>query len=157
VPPKKFRFRLQSILDYKQKLEDEEKEKLAKLLQEEVQAQEYLVGLRNRKATDQQEMRSRQQAGTMDVDELKRFNQHLKYLEKAIENQLLYLRELAIRIEAQRQALVKAAQERKVFEKLKEKHHEVFIQGEETEERKLIDELATLRYAREETSQPDLE
>lgn len=155
MPPKKFRFKLQSILDYKQTREDEEKEKLAGLIGEKARQEEHLAALKAQKAADQQEMRRRQQAGALDVEELKRYNQHLKTLERAIENQLLLIQELAVRIEAQRQALVKASQEKKVYEKVKEKHRDTFLQEEDAEERKLIDELATLRYVRDEAHSPD--
>jgi len=149
MPPKVFRFKLQTVLDLKQKIEDDEKEKLAKLIQEKIREEQILERLKQAEVQARTELREKQQAGKLDIDELRRYDSHLKRLANAIISQNLRLKELDIRIETQRQVLLKASQDKKIYEKLKEKHQEVFIQEQEEEERKFIDELATSRYKRE--------
>ena len=146
---KVFRFKLQSVLDIKQKIEDEEKEKLAKLIQEKIKEEKVLENLINSEAQARQELKDKQREGKLDIDELRRYDSHLKRLANAIISQNLRLKELAIRIESQRQELLKATQQKKIYEKLKEKHQEAFIKEMDDEERKFIDELATSRYKRE--------
>jgi flagellar protein FliJ len=149
MPPKVFRFKLQTVLDLKQKIEDDEKEKLAKLIQEKIREEQVLERLKQAEIQARNEIREKQQAGKLDIDELRRYDSHLKRLANAIISQKLRLKELDIRIEDQRQVLLKASQDKKIYEKLKEKHKEVFLQEQEDEERKFIDELATSRYRRE--------
>jgi flagellar FliJ protein len=95
------------------------------------------------------ELKEKQREGKLDIEELRRYDSHLKRLANAIISQNLRLKELDIRIEEQRQVLLKASQEKKTYEKLKEKHYEVFMKEQDDEERKFIDELATSRYKRE--------
>jgi len=153
---KKFKYKMQSILNIKEKLEEEEKDKLGRLLFEKANEEAVLAQLRARKANSQQEMKDKQRQGAMDVEELKRYDAHLKKMEFLIENQILRIKELDVRIEKQRQAVIKATQERKMFEKLKEKHKERFMMEQETEERKFIDELAISRYQRDKAERQEM-
>ena len=149
MPPKVFKFKLQTVLDLKQKIEDEEKEKLGKLIQEKHREEMVLERLKQAESQARSELKEKQREGKLDIDELRRYDSHLKRLGNAIISQNLRLKELAIRIEEQRQVLIKASQEKKIYEKLKEKHQEAFIKELDDEERKFIDELATSRYRRE--------
>lgn len=145
---KRFKFKLQSILDYKQQIEDEEKEKLAKLMQEEQKAKEYLETLKQNREREVFNLKEKQQEGTLNIDELKLIHNHIQYLGVQIENQKIKISNLQKKIEEQRQKLMEATKERKSYEKLKEKQQERFLQEIETEERKMIDELATTRHIR---------
>jgi len=51
-------------------------------------------------------------------------------------------------LDDQRKRLITATQERKIYEKLKEKQQQAFKEEEEYKEKLLIDELATLKYAK---------
>jgi flagellar protein FliJ len=146
---KKFRFKLQSVLDLKQKLEDEEKRKLADLMQLQAQEERKLLHLQQTRAQRIQEFKEKQCQGGINVTELQMYSYIIEKLKNDIINQQLRLKEIAIRIEEQRQALIKATQERKTYEKLKEKRHQAWIDEEEYEEKKFIDELATIKFARE--------
>ncbi|MCL5037241.1 MAG: flagellar export protein FliJ [Chloroflexi bacterium] len=147
MKPRPFKFKLQSVFDLKIQIEDEEKEKLAKLNAEKAREEMVLEGLRNAKIEETQIFREKQK-GSLDIVELKQFEAHLKKLDHMIVNQKLRIRELEIKIEEQRQITIKASQERQVFEKLRDKHKEIFIQEMEAEETKFIDELAITRFRR---------
>ncbi len=145
----RFRYRLEKVLELKRKKEDDEKEKLAKLLQEEERERQIKAQLEAQLAEVRAELRERQRNGTLDINGLRFFPQHIKHLENLILNQELRLKELAIRIMEQRQNLLKAAQERKTYEKHRETSQENWQAELDAEEAKMLDELATLKYARE--------
>ena len=145
---KKFKFKLQSILEIKLKAEEEEKEKLAKLFQKLTDAEKMLERLKQEEINTKEESNRKQRAGKMDVDSLKMSHFHLKKLESLIISQHIYIKDINIAINKQRENLIKATQERKAYEKLKEKHLEVFLEEAVQEERKFIDELATIRHYR---------
>ena len=146
---KKFVFKLQSILELKIKLEDEEKRKLADLMQLQAQEERVLQHLQQTRLQRIAEFKEKQSQGGIDVTELQMYAYIIEKLKNDIINQQLRLKEIAIMIEQQRQVLIKATQERKIYEKLKEKRQNIWNEEEEYEEKKLIDELATIKYARE--------
>ncbi|MBI2252365.1 MAG: flagellar export protein FliJ [Armatimonadetes bacterium] len=150
---KKFKFKLQSILELKQKKEDEEKERLGKLFSKLNQAKIELENLKNKEIQAKTELKSKQISGGMDVEELKRYHYHINKLNNAVINQKIKIKEINIEIDKQREILLICAKEKKTYEKLKEKYHQKFIEELDEEERKFIDELATMRYFR--TSKKD--
>lgn len=145
----KFRYRLQKVLELKVKREDEEKEKLAKLLQEEENERRRKAELEAKLVSVRAELKERQANGTLDINGLRFFPQHIKHIENQIINQELRLKELAIRIVEQRGNLLRAAQERKTYEKHKETSQEVWNAELDAADSRMIDELATLKYARD--------
>ena len=149
MPPKKFRYRLEKVLEFKIKKEEEEKEALAALLAEEARERQIKAQLEQELAETQMTLKTKHLSGTLNVEELRFYPSHIKNLENRIKNQVLRLKELAIRIVEQREALLKAAQEKKVYEKHKEKCHEEWVKEMDAEEARLIDELATIKFARD--------
>lgn len=145
---KKFKYKLQSILEIKKKKEEEEKEKLAKLFRKLAEEEQKLDDLKSQESLTREELRKAQIKGNVDLNKVKMHHAYLKKLENLIINQQIYIKEVEAEIERQRNALIKATQEKKTYEKLKEKHLERFIEEAEKEERKFIDELATMRHHR---------
>ncbi|MEW6281535.1 MAG: flagellar export protein FliJ [Candidatus Eremiobacterota bacterium] len=152
MPPKRFRYRLEKVLELKRKREEEEKEKLGKLLQEEAYEKQVKAQLEATLAQVQIELREKQREGSLNVNDLRFYPRHVKNLEDKIKYQELRLQELAIRIVEQRENLLKAAQERKMYEKHKEKSQEEWQAEMDHEEAKMIDELATIKFAREQAT-----
>jgi flagellar export protein FliJ len=148
MPPKKFVYRLQKILEFKEKKEEEEGKKLNALLQMEIQEKEKLALLKQKLLDTQATLRAKQANGTLNVEELRYYPGHIKNIEGQIKNQELRLQELAIRIREQRNALMKAAQERQVYQKHKEKCREEWQAEIDMAEAIMLDELATLNFAR---------
>lgn len=154
--PKSFKFRMQSILDHKQDLEDKEKEKLAKVIQRLEQAKTYLANLEKKRELTQIELKEKQRAGELNINELRIYNAFLKKLAQDIINVMLMIEQIKAEERAQRMVLLKAAQDRQAFEKLREKHKAVFDAEEDEKERKLIDELATIKFARRQQEEQQL-
>lgn len=154
MPPKRFIYRLQKVLELKEKREEEEKEKLAKLMEQENYERQVKAQLEQKLLEVQAVLRQKQAAGTLNVEELRFYPGHIKNIKNQIRNQELRLRELAIRIKEQRNALMKAAQERQTYEKHKEKNQEEWQAEVDRAEAIMLDELATINFARR---QADLE
>lgn len=146
---KKFRFKLQSVLELKIKMEDDEKKKLADLIALQAREEQVLQSLHYQREQRIQEFKEKQGAGGINVMELQMYAYIIDKLKNDIINQQLRLKEIAIKVEEQRQNLIKATQEKKIYEKLKEKQQEAWTAEEEFEEKKLIDELSTIKFARE--------
>lgn len=146
---KKFKYRLQKILEFKEKQEEEEKEKLAKLLELEELEKQKLAQLKQMLIDVQVELREKQATGRLQVEELRYYPGHIKNIEMKIRNQELRLREIAIKIVEQRKALLHAAQQRQVYEKHKEKSEEEWKAEEARKEAVMLDELATINFARQ--------
>ncbi len=145
---KSFKFRMQTILDHKLDLEEKEKEKLGKILAELERARQYKAMLQQKRAQASQELKDKQKAGGINVNELRFYTYYLKKLDNDIVEATLAIEQLKAREREQRQALLMAAMERKKYEKIKEKHKEEFDAEQAEIERKLIDELATIKFAR---------
>ena len=149
---KKFVYRLQKILEFKEKKEEEEKEKLAKLMDQLEHEKRVKAQLEQKLVEVQQVLRQKQAAGTLNVEELRFYPGHIKNIKNQIRNQELRLQELAIRIKEQRNALMKAAQERQVYQKRKEKCQEEWQAEMDRAEAIMLDELATINFARNQTN-----
>lgn len=145
---KSFKFRLQTILDYKKDLEDQEKEKLAKILAKIEEAIAYKHHLQVTRQNATVELKEKQRAGGIDVNQLRFYTNYLKKLDNDIVQAELEIQKLRAMEKKQREALLEAAKQRQVYEKLKEKHKEEFDEEQAEIERKLIDELATIKFAR---------
>ena len=145
---KKFKFRLQVVLEYKQRIEDEEKKKFAKVMQKLQEAEKHLQFLINTREIKKNEMREKMSVGSLNVYELQMYHLHIDKLSKDIVKQKEVIKEIEKEVEEQRQRLIAAAREKKVYEKLKEKKLEEFKKELEAEERKFIDELASVKAAR---------
>jgi flagellar export protein FliJ len=148
MPPKKFVYRLQKILEFKEKKEEEEGKKLNALIQLEAAERQKKALLEQKLVDTQGVLRQKQASGTLNVEELRFYPGHIKNIEAQIKNQELRLQELAIRIKEQRNALMKAAQERQVYQKHKEKSQEEWQAEIDMAEAIMLDELATLNFAR---------
>ncbi len=151
----KFRYRLEKVLEFKIQKEDEEKEKLGKLMELKAYEESVLAQLHVKRQATEAELREKQSLGMLNVDELRFYPQFIKQLETQIEQQILRLEEVERQIVIQRGALLKAAQERKVYEKHREKSQEEWQKEQDMIEAQLIDELATIKFAREQAMRED--
>ncbi len=145
---KSFKFKLQSVLDLKIKNEDDEKRKLADVMQLQAREEQTLVALQNRRAFLISELKKKQGEGAINVTELQMYSRAVEKLKNDIISQQLRLKEIAIMLEEQRNRLLMATQEKKIYEKLKEKQHQAYIDEEEYKDKQTIDELATLKFAK---------
>ena len=137
-------FRLQKVLEYRERIVDLEKNKLAEM-------NKKLTEMRQ-KLTELEEDIVKQVDGRETADSRFR-SMYDKYIAKlnGQKNALVkQKRQLELNIEIQKKKVLDAINRHKVIAKLKEKHVENFQTFLNKEEMKLIDELAVTRSARNE-------
>jgi flagellar FliJ protein len=144
---KKFRYRLQPLLDIRAHAEKERQKAHALSLQQVQDQTQQLVGIaagREETLDHQREIQSR----SLSLAELLVCSRYLLKLKKDTLAGQELLRALQREAEKKRTELVEASKERKVFEKLKEKQQERYYKAAEAEERKEADEIANTSYLR---------
>ncbi len=140
-----FRYKLQSLLDIKQKLEEQEKiafaEANARLLKE----QESLQRLMIQKAGYDRQARKLVE-GTIHIIEINACRSAIEVMKTRIRTQMLEVHKAQRQLEVVRQRLNAVMVERKTYEKLREKEFEEFKQELLDEEKKEVDELVSYTY-----------
>lgn len=143
----KFRYRMQNILNIKEKLEEQEKQKFAVLRQKLTEEEQLLAHLEEKKELLAQEAR-RMREDKLNILEIKENTAAREYMDDQIKQQLMRVRIAEKNLDAARMRMQRAMQERKVQEKLKEHAFEEFLQEENRNELKEIDELTSYVYGK---------
>lgn len=141
----RFRYKMQSILDIKEKLEskakqdfaqanarlEEEKEKMAKLQERKLAYMEEGAALRLEK---------------IDVRKIRENKMAILKMDEYIQGQAIRIQAAAKEVELARQALQQVMQERKAHEKLRDNEFQNFLKEEQAAESKEIDILTTYSH-----------
>lgn len=142
----KFAYQMQSILNIKCKLENQEKiayaNEQAKLRKEE----EKLCHFQNRRAFYENKMRGNMK-DTLNVRTLYECNQGIEIMKEAISEQKKEVAKAQSSVDKAQERLNEAMKERKTHEKLRENAFEEFMQELNVQESKEIDELVSYNYA----------
>ena len=141
----KFRYKMQSILDVKEKLENKAKQDFAqanaKLDAEKVK----LVELQKRRSYYMEEgLRLRLEK--IDIRKIRENKMAVLKMDEYIKNQMVQINLASREVEKARSALQALMQERKAHEKLKENAFEEFMKEEQALESKEIDQLTTYTH-----------
>ena len=145
----RFRYRMQNILDVKEKLETQAKNEFAIAAAKEREEEEKLNVLKERRNGFEAELK-RLCEQDLDVAKIKEAEDALEIIKYHVRMQELNLAAARQELEVARQKLTVAMQERKTHEKLKEKQFEQFKAEEAAKESKEIDELVSYRFGSEE-------
>ena len=140
----KFRYRMQSILEIKKKLEEQAKNEFAAARAALNEEEDKLEQLKKRKEAYEDEGRALRE-NIMDIIENK---EALLRMDEFIADQQLNVKRAQDRMEEVRLALQTAMQESKTQEKLREKAFGQFVKEENKRESKEIDELVSYTYGR---------
>lgn len=138
----KFRYKMQSVLDVKEKLESKAKQDFAAANARLEEEKEKLELLRKRKENYMEEG-VRLRLEVLDVRKIRENKLAVMKMDEYIRNQLQQINRAAKEVERCRMALQEVMQDRKVHEKLKENAFQVFLHEEEANESKEIDQLTT--------------
>ncbi len=141
----KFIYRMQSILNIKEKLEEQARMDFAQANMRLAAEEEKLQQLKKRKSFYEEEGRRLQQDALKVMDILENQNA-IERMKDYIAEQLLEVRKAEEAVEAARLALMEAMLEAKTQHKLKEKAFEEFMREENAREAKEIDELTSYTY-----------
>jgi flagellar FliJ protein len=146
----RFAFRLDPVLDYRQRLEDEQQVVLAaaisKLRSAEAQRDDYI--------TRRAEMRDRlyQRHGEMDSIELRATYAHCDFLDRSIVTQQGLVEEARVKADQERVKLVVKSRDKKVMSVLKDRRREIFESEASATEQRESDEINSRRSDRVTTS-----
>jgi len=145
----KFKYRMQNILDIKEKLESQAKMEYAQAKIRLNQEEDILDQLRQRK--EQYEMEGRELLiKNLVVQDIIENRGAVRSMEEIIHKQILQVTIAERNLEDKRIKLTNVMQERKSHETLKEKAFEGFLKDLNSQESKEIDELTSYRYGQKE-------
>ena len=144
----RFRYRMQNILNVKEKLETQAKNEFAIAAAKEREEEEKLNALKARRDGYEAKLKSLVEA-TLDVTSIKEAEDDLEVIKYHVRMQELNLAAARQELEVARQKLTAAMQDRKTHERLKEKQFEQFKAEEAAKESKEIDELVSYRFGNE--------
>lgn len=140
---KKFRFRLEKVLQYRQIVRQEKKRELALRLAEMRVAEEKLEELLEAQAQIDPEPDA-----AVDVSQFLLRGQYRARLKTEIENQRLTVKEAEERVAEARVAYVEAGKEARALEMLKERQQAKYLEYIGKEEEKGLDEMVTQRHVK---------
>lgn len=146
---KKFQFRLQVVLDIKEKLLEEKLLELSKVqrgLQEAVEKQRTLESYQLE--INQALMNVFQSGNDLDLVEVQRYKDFINKLIVDISSQKVVVQNISRLLEIKRREVNEVLKEKKVLEKLKENQQKKYYQEFEHYERRELDDIASSRYAR---------
>lgn len=141
----KFKFRLQGILNMKQKMEDQKRQEYGLAVAEEEREKKKRQELLDKKEEKVVEFRN-------SIDEIIRsqshsnYNNYIEFLKEEATRQDKIILEAQKRVEIKRQELVEAMKERKTLEKLSERQYEEFLLEQKLAEQKIVDEIVSYRF-----------
>ena len=141
----KFFYRMQHILDIKLKLETQAKNEFAIANAKLVEEEEKLNLLDDRRDAYEAELK-RLYSSNLKIKEITETQQAVEIMKYQIKLQMLQVKHAQKNVEAARQKLQTAMQERKTHDKLKEREFDQFLLDEAARESKEIDELVSYRH-----------
>ena len=146
---KKFQFRLQVVLDIKEKLLEQKLLELSKVqrgLQDAVNKQKTLEGYQAE--INEALLNVFQSGNELDLVEVQRYKDFINKLIVDISNQKVVVQNITKLLDIKRKEVNDVLKEKKVLEKLKENQKKKFYQEFEAYERNELYDIASSRYAR---------
>lgn len=140
----KFTFRFDTVLNTKEKIEDDRKNKLGISMQKLAMDQNQLERLFHKK-DDLINNWNEKTEKTVKVSVLRNLSHDLDLMKNIIDKQLNVVEQSELETENRRKDLIEASKQKKVFEKLKEKDYEDHKYNQLRKEHALIDEIVCYR------------
>lgn len=142
-----FRFRLQTVLDHRQHLEDLVLNRFAIKLQAQQECERHIAWLQKELMRARTELYEKEQEG-MPAKEFILANEYVTVLRLQVMREQARLPMLQAETEAVRQELVEATKARKVLEALRDRHRMEYDNEQRLAEQHLLDEVAVGAYVR---------
>lgn len=142
-----YTFRLQSVLDHRQLVEDNVKKELAQIRQQVVESQKKLEWLKQKEMQTVQTLQHDQIQG-LSSDGVLAYQTFLRNLSQRMIDQQKTIDRICAQEAAKKSQLLEAMKKRQILEKLKEKGVEHYQQSIFKKEQAFIDEIAVNRFVR---------
>ncbi len=146
---KKFQFRLQVVLDIKEKLLEEKLLELSKVqrgLQEAIEKQRTLESYQLE--INQALLKVFESGNDLNLVEVQRYKDFINKLIVDISSQKVVVQNISRLLEVKRREVNEVLKEKKVLEKLKENQQKKYYQEFEQYERRELDDMSSSRYGR---------
>ena len=144
---KRFKFRYQTLLEVRERAQQQEQELLQFLLVGLATARNELTSLQNDEQAQHAAWLSSQAAGILHLDDVAMIQQFLYVLDSRIHAQRQAVEDASARADNQRELLTEAMRQAEIIRKLKERDEKAWRDELEKAEAAELDELATLRHA----------
>ena len=141
----KFVYRMQNILDLKEKLETQARNDYA-VAQAELNEEEGKLEELDRRRVAYEKQLEELYSGPINVLKIQETLEAIEYMKYQMQLQRLNIKKAEKKLEIERGKLQDAIQERKTQDKLKENAFEVFLEEIKASESKEIDELVSYRF-----------
>ena len=145
----KFVYRMQNILDIKNKLEVQARNSYAAARMKLSKEEEKLDRMFEQKKAYEENYRQ-QLSGNINILQINICKNAIELCKNQIKKQLVEVKVASLNLEAAQKRLGEVMKERKIQEKLREKAYEEFLQELNDQEKKEIDELVSFRFEQEE-------
>jgi flagellar FliJ protein len=142
------RFRLQPVLNVRANKEEMLRLELGRLQAEELAARTFLEELRTESDRGLYETAQLLGGGKVDLAAVEQGFVYAEAVTAAIGVQMGIVHQVEAKVEAKRAEVVQAIQDRKVLEKLKQRHERAYDEWATRVEQTLIDDMVTVRYNR---------
>ena len=142
-----YRFNLQVLLDYRKRIEEGFQIELSLIQRELENARQALLSSRQEKTHYEEELAERE-AREVNLQESILYRDYLRGIRKKIQEQRDRVATIKIEFDKKQEELLAATKNRKVLEKVKEKHAKEFMEELQKQERAFVDEVGIRRYQR---------
>lgn len=142
-----FKFKLQSVLDYRLNIEEKILNEFSELKREEDRQEAILAALLSEKENMIAGLRNTN-SSTLKAEDISSILDYVNHLRERENEQQELIRQAKEATDEKRKALIEAVKNRKVMENLKEKHETEYIQNINATEQKISDEMFILKFGR---------
>lgn len=138
-----YKFRLQKVLDVKEKEEDNKKNEMSLVNFEIEKAKKQLTELYDELEENYKDRQDKNSNGSS-IQELLELNKYIDYLKNtAIRQKIDEIEMLQRKLEGKKEEFIDIRRQRKSYENLKDKDYHKFLEKESKDEEKIIDEIVS--------------
>jgi flagellar FliJ protein len=142
-----YRFKLEALLNHRRHQEEVCQKELAQVRRSLSDEREKLERKKREKQESLEKLQAKKKESTT-VSDIMLYMNYVQQLSKDIEDQAKHVHKTAKIVDQKRHELISIMQKRKTLKNLKYKEQQTYQQKLLQDERKLMDELASIRHAR---------
>lgn len=142
-----YRFKLEALLNHRRNQKEAAQKELAQAWRKLADEREKLDRKKREKKVNIERLQAKKKECT-NASDISLYLNYISKLSKDIEEQGVCVRNSAKLVDQKRDALIAVMQKHKILKRLKNKQRREFEQKQIQDERKLMDELASIRHAR---------
>lgn len=143
---KNFRFRLQAVLEHRERRETLAKQTFAEAQASLTRAELLLAEMREVRQAILEEL-CRRREGAFDAFETRLYQDYMSVITQSIGDQEGFVRELVSTCEAQKLHMIGTSQDRQALDSIRDRHKSAHSQLAQRIEQSVMDEIATTRFA----------